>query len=236
MKAWSISVVVLVVSLSLFLIFRKNFNSKNSMEELNQDFRSAESNFKSVKDYSLANTKPKEGVKSSDVQNSPSTGLENNTSPDYTSPVSEVSSKNFYEEYQSENDINSDFISDSGEVYENSLVAAFSGDFLSFIDSIQTLEKGNEAFENQMKLNEELYRQLGNSVFDEKLSCAGKLCAVTLKYFDEIDEIDENALNSIHKFGTFYSFYNYSSDNNGNKQVKLILLSTPDSSNLTLAR
>lgn len=234
MKARSISVVILVVSLSLFLIFQQNANDKNSSDELSQDFHPVDgSSSIGAKNSSLANTKSEEGMELSVSQNSSSTGLEKNTSPDYKFPGSETSPNNFYEKYQSENDINKDFISDNGSVYENSLAAAFTGDFLGFIDSLKALQKGSEAFENEMKLNEELYKQLGNSVFEEKLSCAGKLCAVTLKYFDEIDK---GALNSVHKFGTFYSFYNYSNDNNGNKQVKLILLSTSDSSNLTLAR
>lgn len=137
------------------------------------------------------------------------------------------------DEVNTEEKINSYFFSKNESIYERSITSTFSGNFSSFIDALSNLDRGSESLENEIKLMVKISRELRGHTFNEKLSCAGRVCAVLLSHSDKLDskEIDR-----IHNFGSFYSFYNKSTDESGNNQTKIILLSTPDPSQLTLEK
>lgn len=234
MKKWS--VLLLIVPLVLLWML---FDSSDSDNEISIR-KHAESNFPSGSSESVPKVDSEEFLSgtANDVQRGASLDNSNvdaeaNDVSLGLSPQLDSYSNKFFDKYESESDLNNDFISSAGSIYEATLAAAFKSNFSDFIDTVSTLNKSVEAFENETKISDEISRKLGNKVFDEKLSCAGRLCVVTFKYYENVGK---EMFNEIHNFGSFYSFYNYSSNVDDSKQLKLILISTPDSSKLVIER
>lgn len=141
--------------------------------------------------------------------------------------------RQFFSDYQTEYDVESSFINNEDAIYQSALVTAFREDFSGFIEKLNLVNKGQNAIENEMLLAESIRRDLGALVSNENVSCAGRVCAITLTY---LEDTNSDQLQQLHKSGSYYSFYNHSVDSSGNPLLKAILVAAPDPSQLRIVR
>lgn len=234
MKKWIVTVIVIVSLGGAYYFFGDNTQPQSPVNK-----RSVVTSASSSFDKSYA-----ENVEHSTAQGLPAKEVlnidqapgdsEQTTSDLATDEMARhATDKQFFSDFETEHDVDSSFVNSEGAIYQEALITAFKEDFSGFIEKLNLMGKGQSAIENEMLIADSIRRELDSFVSNQNVSCAGRICAITLTY---LENTDSEQLQKLHNSGSFYSFYNNSVDTDGNPQLKAILVAAPDPSQLRIVR
>lgn len=131
--------------------------------------------------------------------------------------------------FDSAKELDSFYLLDDGSISRQNLEYSFLAEnFESIVEKIRNLTEDENSIKREAALSSNLYDNFGTSISDEQYSCAGKICALTLKY----TSLSKQDLQGIEEFSKNYSFTNVSENEHGESIYKALFIETKDPSKL----
>ncbi|OKY28067.1 hypothetical protein [Thalassotalea sp. PP2-459] len=137
------------------------------------------------------------------------------------------------EKFRSNTTVDSVYLDDSEVVQQKAIFKSLiNNDFSLLVEKLDSIKESKQAFEREMKIQHYLTNSLDFTHYNEKYSCAGKVCAVTFIFENKSNK---KQLESFGDFDSNFSFGNFSINESGENVYKGVFIKTDDPSKLAVS-